>query len=80
MSETTIIDQLKVAGLQMYTALTMINALHHQAGEGDESVCVHCSTLADARVYYPCPTVRVLMDEVSLNQSSENAESQEPSA
>lgn len=67
MTETETIEQLKSAGFQMYTALTMISALHDEAEqefEGEQIVlCSHCSALANAIVRYPCPTIELLTSD-----------------
>lgn len=81
MTEQETIDQLKAAGLQMYTALTVLNALHHEEEVTEEDktyiVCAHCSALADAFVQYPCPTVEVLLNDVEVpTETSEPAESE----
>lgn len=80
MTNEETIDQLKQAGLQMFTALTVLNALHHEVEDGDAIVCAHCSALADAIVHYPCPTVQVLLNDVVIPETSELSESEEPSA
>ncbi len=80
MTNEETIEQLKQAGFQMFTALTVLNALHHEAERDDVVVCAHCSALADAIVEYPCPTVQVLLNDVTIPETSETAESEEPSA
>lgn len=83
MSDSETIEQLKTAGLQMYTALTLLNTLHDEETVEHEGetyiVCSHCSALADGYVRYPCPTIEILAMQVT-SETSEPAESQEPSA
>lgn len=80
MTEQETIEQLKQAGFQMFTALTVLNALHHEVEKEGVIVCAHCSALADAIVHYPCPTVQVLLNDVVIPETSEPSESEEPSA
>ena len=82
MTENETITQLKEAGMQMYTALTMMNALHHEVEVEDAILCAHCSALADAKVYYPCPTVEILLTDYMATESdaSQPEESLEPAS
>jgi hypothetical protein len=71
MTNEETIEQLKQAGFQMFTALTVLNALHHETERDDVIVCAHCSALADAIVEYPCPTVQVLLNDVTIPEDEQ---------
>jgi hypothetical protein len=85
MEETTI-KELQDSALAMYLGLDALYTLHSEvtlaSENGDVTSCVHCSALADGIVAYPCPSVQVLLTDFQeiIDQSSEPAESEEPSA
>ncbi len=78
MNETEL-KELKDSALVMYLAIDSVSKLHDATEAGH---CQHCSALADADVAYPCPTVEILLTDWRevISQSSETAESEEPSA
>lgn len=72
----------------MYVALNAVFRLHDVVEmeiEGKDKpvdVCEHCSDLAEAGVPYPCPTARLLLEDMVVEPiSTEKApeEPQEPS-
>lgn len=64
------IDAIKAGAVLMFEALNKIYALHDveamEPEEGDEAIdgCGHCSELAQAIIHYPCPTVKILLNDM----------------
>lgn len=85
MQETNI-KELQDSALAMYLGLDALYTLHSEIELPNEdervAACIHCSALADGIVAYPCPSVQVLLTDFQevIDQSSEPAESEEPSA
>lgn len=86
MSETS--AALEASARIMYVALNAVFRLHDVVEmeiEGKDKpvdVCEHCSDLAEAGVAYPCPTARLLLEDMVVQPiETEEApeESQEPS-
>ncbi len=67
------VDNLKAGAAVIFSALQQVYALHEisEAVAEDETkheVCGHCSALAEAVVAYPCPTVKILLDDFVVEE------------
>lgn len=71
------IDAIKAGAVLMFEALNKIYALHDvesmEPEEGDEAIdgCGHCSELAQAIIHYPCPTVKILLNDMVVEEAEE---------
>lgn len=89
MTETEI-EELQRSSLAMYLGLDALFKLHAEVElpNEDEQVqaCAHCSAVADGIVAYPCPSMQIMLTdfveliEESTSETSELAESEEPSS
>lgn len=82
MSETN--AALEASARIMYVALNAVFTLHDVAEmeiEGRDKpvdVCEHCSDLAEAGVPYPCPTARLLLEDMVVEPIQEEKAPEEP--
>jgi hypothetical protein len=63
----------------MFATLNHVYQLHDMVeleAENDDKIdsCAHCSTIAQAIVRYPCPTVQVLLADMVVETLPENEE------
>lgn len=76
MTETNVTALEQSARIMFYT-LNTIFQLHDMAelepDEGDKTIegCAHCSELAGAIVHYPCPTVQILTNDMTVQPADE---------
>lgn len=70
MNETEIEALKKGAGV-LYQTLQNVALLHEiDTAEG----CTHCSTLAGESIAYPCPTIRLVLNDFEIEEEETPAE------
>jgi hypothetical protein len=68
MNETEIEALKKGAGV-LYQTLQNVALLHEiDTAEG----CTHCTALAGESVAYPCPTIRLVLNDFEIEETEEN--------
>lgn len=83
MNETEL-DALKQGSAFLYRTLNNVALLHeadaYESENGEEiQGCVHCSTLVgeDSVVSFPCPTMRIVLNDFEIEATSSEPESAE---
>lgn len=73
------IDALKKGAAVLYQTLQNVALLHdateieNDSGEMIEG-CEHCSAIAEAIVHYPCPTMRLVLNDFEVEEEKTPAE------
>lgn len=67
------IESVKAGAAILYQALQNVTLLHDATElEGDDGTmidgCEHCSALAEAIVHYPCPTMRLVLNDFQVEE------------
>lgn len=75
MNETQI-EALKKGAAVLYQTLQNVASLHEAAiagyEDGEEKLaCLHCTTVADDPIEYPCPTMRVVLNDFEVEEQEE---------
>lgn len=78
-TELEAIRALQESAQIMYVTINGVFELHEAGDKDDLVVCNYCSALAKEDVYYPCPTVAILLADMTID-FSEPAESEELSS
>lgn len=72
MNETQI-EALKKGAAVLYQTLQGVAALHvvdsFEGEEGNVDGCTHCSDIAEAIVHYPCPTMRLVLNDFEQEET-----------
>ena len=73
--DETKIDALKKGAAVLYQTLQNVASLHQVdtfEGEDDAQIdgCVHCTDLAEAIVHYPCPTMRLVLNDFEVTEDA----------
>lgn len=72
------IDALKKGAAVLYQTANNIATLHAstmlEGEDGEIEGCEHCSAIAEAIVHYPCPTMRLLLNDFEIEQEETPAE------
>jgi hypothetical protein len=69
--DETQIEALKKGAAVLYTTLQNVALLHDiDSAEG----CVHCTALAGESVAYPCPTMRLVLNDFEVENEETPAE------
>lgn len=63
----------------MFATLNSVYQLHggtelESEEDGNILGCQHCSSIADAIIHYPCPTVRLLLSDMVVEQAPDEEE------
>lgn len=65
--DETQIEALKKGAAVLYQTLQNVALLHEskeiEGEDGNVDGCEHCSALAEAIVHYPCPTMRLVLND-----------------
>jgi hypothetical protein len=61
------VEQLKIGAAVMYETLQSVAGLHSADAE---SSCTHCSEVAGTSVWYPCPTISIILGEFEVVEVS----------
>lgn len=80
MNETQI-DALKKGAGVLYQTLQNVASLHESAvagyEEGEEVLaCFHCTSIAGEPIAYPCPTIRVVLNDFEFEAEEEETPSE----
>jgi hypothetical protein len=81
-----LMSRLKLGSAILFGVLQQIYRLHEvvefeEDELEDEPICEHCSSLSGRVIFYPCPTVQILLTEFSPvdRPSADQSEPDEPS-
>ena len=79
------VDALTESAQIMFVTINGVYELHAPMEKEDQLFCEHCSEIGKTDVAYPCATTAILLndmvlDEDSTSETSEPAESEEPSS
>jgi hypothetical protein len=82
-----LLTRVKMGSAILYSVLQQVYQLHDMAEfaeneEEQQPICDHCSSLSGEVIFYPCPTVQILLTEFvsqPVQPSESQSEPDEPS-